>query len=225
MDVPSMIEQAVNNVTMDVWTVRLMCVALMVVVVVPCMTLLIYRGKVGTLVWKKGVGLVFEAVSNGNELALMLLEELLDKAEHNFTRRMLALSDECFKDNQEGQRYATRMIALNHCMRDVSSLGFNNYINNAKQMGRWTDAETECFAEGFLVAARGLVDARLDAYEKCSSIKQSDTFRKISQGKIEKNIHYSTIINYHLESRGMGSGTIKEGHARRSSILINKQIK
>ena len=217
------LQQFVNNITTETWTVWLGYLTLIIVVVVPCITLLIYTDKVGTLTWKKGVGFVFEAISNGNEIALLLIDELLDKAEHNFTRRMLILARECFKDNPQGREYATDIAALNHCMRDVASLGFDNYIANAKQMGKWSNEETECFAEGFLVALRGLVDARLDTYEKCSHLKSSDTFRKINQGKREKNIEYSKTINRHLEIRGMGSGTIEKEHERRSGILFRNQ--
>jgi len=186
---------------------------------------LIYTDKVGILTWKKGVGFVFEAISNGNEIALLLIDELLDKAEDTFTRRMLILARECFKDNPQGREYASDIAALNHCTRNIASLGFENYISNAKQMGGWSDTETECFTEGFLVALRGLVDARLDAYEKCSHLKSSGTFRKITQGKREKNIEYSKIINRHLDMRGMGSDTITEGHERRSTVLLENKTK
>ena len=82
---------------------------------------------------------------------------------------------------------------------------------------------TECFAMGMLMSTKVLVDERLDTYEKSLHLKSSDTFRKITRGKIEKNLNYSGIINRHLDIRGMGSGTITEWHERRSGVLFRNQ--
>ena len=210
-------QQAINNMTST--DIGMVCLTLIILVVVPCMTLIIRDGKIGTLSWEKGKGFKYEKPNNGNEITLQFIDKQHDEAEDKFKRKMLTISYECFKDNRDGWKHATDIIALNHCMRDIASLGFENYISNVKQTGRWSDAETECFAMGMLMSARVMIDERLDTYEKSSHLKSSDTFRKITQGKIEKNLRYSEIVNRNLERLGICSSIIKEGHEWRSSIL------
>jgi len=199
--------------------IGMICVTLMILVVVPCVTWLIATGKISSLIWKKGQGLKIEAPDNGNEIALLFLDNLLDDAEAAFKRTMLDNAHECFKENDTGQRYATYIAALNHCLRDLSRVGYNNYIADAQRKGKWSDAEAQCFMRGMLVSARKMIDARLDAYEKCLQFKATDTFRKITEKKIEKNLGYSEMVNRYLGFHGMVSGIIEEGHRRRSSIL------
>jgi len=204
--------QTISSITST--GIGMICLTLIILVVAPCLTWLIHTGKIRNLAYKRGQGFAFEANDDGNEVALQLLDRSLDDADGNFKRSMLAIAYDCFRENQPGQRHATQIAALNHCMRDLLSVGLTNYIDNAKQIGGWSDAEAECFTRGMLVSARKLIDARLDAYEKCLQIKTTEAFRKITNRKIEKNNNYDKLISRYLGDRGMVSGIIQESGDR-----------
>ena len=214
-------QQAINNMTST--DIGMVCLTLIILVVVPCITWLISNGKIGTILWEKGKGFKYEKPNNGNEITLQFIDKQHDEAEGKFKRKMLAVSYECFKDNRDGWKHATDIIALNHCMRDIASLSFENYIANLQLIGRWTDEETQSFSIGMLMSARVMIDERLDTYGKSLHLKSSDTFSKITQGKIKKNLKYSTIVNDALESLGMLSNALKEEHEWRSRILTKNQ--
>ena len=201
----------------------IVCVSVIAVVLIVCITYLIRTGKFGTWEWIKGKGVTYVPSDNGNEVALLFIDTMLDKAEYDFKDKMIDVSYESFKDNTFGQKYATRIVALNHCMKDMYSAGFDNYIAKAQQIGRWTDVETENFAKGLLVSARVMIDARLDAYEKSIQLRSSCTFRKITQGKIEKNLKYSKMVDTFLESFGMLTDSIEARHEQRSSVLMENK--
>ena len=166
----------------------------------------------GILKWEKGKGVTFSASDNGNEMALMILDEMLDDAEYGFKDKMIEASSECFRNNHYGQKHAIRIAALNHCIRDLYSVGFSNYSKNAQQLGRWTDEETQCFMRSLLTSAKKLVNERLDAYRKCKQFRSSDTFRCILKKKEQKNRMYSNMLDRYIENCGMASGVIDKSN-------------
>jgi len=212
-----------TTMTTEFWIVCIIAVAAVIIVVVPCLTYLIRMEKIGHVKWEKGKLFKFEPPDNGNEAALMFIDKSHDKAEYDFKDKMIDVSYESFKDNILGQKYATRIVALNHCMKDMYDVGFDNYIANLQLIGKWTDTETQSFVRGLLTSSRKMVNAKLDAYEKSMQLRSSDTFRKITQGKIEKNLRYSKMINDGLESIGIGCSSIEEAHALRSGMLMKNQ--
>ncbi|MCL2710917.1 MAG: hypothetical protein FWE95_08555, partial [Planctomycetaceae bacterium] len=90
-------QHAIHNMTTT--EIGMICLTLIILVVAPCITWLLHKGKLSNLSWKMGKGLNVEAADNGNGLALQFLEKLLDEAEYTFKRKMLAIANECFKDN------------------------------------------------------------------------------------------------------------------------------
>ena len=214
-------QHAIHNMTTT--EIGMICLTLIILVVAPCITWLLYKGKLSNLSWKMGKGLNVEAADNGNGLALQFLEKLLDEAEYTFKRKMLAIANECFKDNPRGKEHAMSIIALNHCTRDIASTGFDTYMAQAKQMGGWSDEEAEGFAKGLLAMIRTMVDARLDAYGTVRHFKSSNSFQQILQTKIDKNLGYSTMLNRYLDKNGMGSTVIESGHELRSRILQREE--
>ena len=178
-------------------------IGIVISVAIICITFLMYTGKLGTFSWSKANGVSLEADDNGNVSALMFLEKMLDTAEGNFKRNMLRIH--CFNNNPTGLKHAAYIIALNHCLRDLSSIGYSNYESRNQRIGHWTDAEAECFMHTLLTSGRQLVDERLEAYNKCRELKSSRTFRQILDSKIQKNMHYSTIIDDYREEQGIKS--------------------
>jgi len=214
-------QQVMNNLATT--EVGMICLTLIILVVAPCITWLLYKGKLSNMSWKMGKGLNVEAADNGNGLALQFLEKLLEEAEQRFKRKMLDIANECFKDNQRGKEHAMQIIALNHCTREIRSTGLGNYIADAKQIGGWSDEETDRFARGLLMAIRVMVDARLDAYARCRYFRSSNSFRSILQTKIDKNLEYSSMLNRYLKDHGMDSAIIESGHELRSRILQREE--
>jgi hypothetical protein len=196
------------------------CLCLLcITVIVAIFAWLINSGKVGTITWKKGYGFTYEKPTNNDALALMLTDKSIDEEESKFKRRMLATVFETFKDNRQGQEQAIRIIALNHCMRDIQSIGLSTHIADAKKIGGWSDEEAESFTQGLLVSGRKLIDARLDAYAKCNQFNTSATFRAVTNSKIEKNIQYSAMINRYLKDYGLKSEILDTGHEWRTKHL------
>ena len=194
------------------------CFTIMIIVVVPCLAWLINSGKIRVFSWKRGEGLTVEA-TDSNEIALAFQDKLNDDALDDFKRTLISDSYECFKDNPQGQKHATYIAALNHCLRDITRVGLDSYIANASQKGKWSEAEAQHFVRSLLLASRTMIDKRLDAYEKCLQFGVSDSFRKITRKKHEKNMEYSKMINNYLDRYGMGSETITKGHENRSNII------
>ena len=214
-------QQAIINITST--DVRIMCLTVVILVVALCVTWLIHNDKIGILSWNKGQGLKFEVPDNGNEVALEFVDRHNDNSLDDFKRTLISNSYECFKDNPNGQQYATYVAALNHCLRDISRIGYKNYVAEASRKGKWSAEEAQCFMQGLLLAARKMIDERLDTYRKCMQLRSSGTFRKITQGKIDKNLEYSKMVNRYLAQHGMGSEVIAYEHNVLSGILSEKQ--
>ena len=110
--------------------------------------------------------------------------------------------------DNHGQKYAIYVACLNHCLRDIASVGLKNYINKNKTIGNWSENEATYFTNNQLIAMKILIDERLRAYHKVSDLRSSTTFKRILQSKIDKNENYKTLITGYLEHQGLNDSAV-----------------
>jgi bacterioferritin (cytochrome b1) len=171
------------------------------IVLTVCVTFLFSIGKLKQFRFSKNE--VSIENSTASETSLLVLDQMLEQAETNHKRRMLANAYECFKENEHGRRAAVYLSALNHCIRDITSIGLENYIIHKQRRGDWTDEETHCFMRTTLYSCIELINARLDAYERVKDLNNSDLFKSILKNKIEKNTRYLEQFTEYLEKSGI----------------------
>jgi hypothetical protein len=175
-----------------------------------CIYQLLMHGKMTKFQVSKSGGVVIDASEESDRAALMVLDNMLEDAEMHCRRRMLTEVYRCFENNLHGLRYAVYLVALNHYLRDLSSIGFSSYAKRHQELGNWTDDETERFMQALILAARVMLDTRLHAYDECKTLPASVYFHKTLVSKEDKNKTYSKLIDRYINEQGLSSQCITQ---------------
>ena len=189
----------------EIAPVTIICVTAIVLVVCVCVTILIMSNKLTAFKYSRSGGIDVDCVEDDAKVTGILLENMLGDSEFRCKRYLLSESYKCFKDNPSGQKYAVYIIALNHCLRDMLSIGLAHYESHHQRAGNWNDSETRSFMNQILLAHRVLIDERMESYHKCRLLPSSKHFNRTLEDKMQKNEQYSTMIDKYIKQRGLDS--------------------
>lgn len=165
-----------------------------------CLTFLFERQRIGKFIWKKG-DFRFEGNAEADESVWALLDANIDTAETNHTRRLLNYAFYVFADNDTGKQHAIYIAAINHCIKDIYAIGLENYIENLKNLGKWTEAETRQFTKCMLLSCRELLASRINAHQNARKYVTAESFKTIIDERIKQDETYmDCIANYMTET-------------------------
>jgi len=165
-----------------------------------CLTILFERQRIGRFIWRKG-DFRFEGNETADESTWALLDATIDTAETNHTRRLLNYAFYVFQNNETGKNHAIYVAAINHCLKDIAAIGLDNYIENLKNMGKWSTEETRQFAKCMLLSCRELLASRINAYQNAMKFVVADSFRSVLAERIKQDATYQAmLLEYMTES-------------------------